>query len=404
MKILMLTPYLPYPLVSGGQIRTYNLLKNLSKNHEITLFALIKDESERAHLSELKKYCSKIRLFKRTKNPFVLRNILLAGFSPYPFVVTRNLPIGMRNVVRAELGKKKYDLIHAETFYMMPNIPPTKTPTILAEQTIEYLGYQDYMKKAHPLIRPLLAIDIAKIKYWERYFWRKADKLITMSEEDKDFIEHELSAKQNISVVANGVDLDFFSKVKKKLPSHPTVLFVGTFKWLPNIEAVDEIVTKIWPLVLAKLPDARLKIVGFSPTKKIMSYAANHTIEVLGGIDDIRDAFATAHVLLAPIRSGKGTRYKVLEAMITGTPVVATNLAVEGINLTANSQVLTADTPQELAQLTVKLLKNTRLQQTLAEAGKSLVRTNYSWNIIAKHLDDVYKEFNKGRYDGPKKA
>ncbi len=127
MKVLMLTPYLPYPLVSGGQIRTYNLLKNLAKNHEITLFALIKDESERAHLAELKKYCAKIRLFKRTKNPFVLRNILLAGFSPYPFVVTRNLPIGMRAAVKAELHKKKYDLIHAETFYMMPNIPPTQT-------------------------------------------------------------------------------------------------------------------------------------------------------------------------------------------------------------------------------------------------------------------------------------
>lgn len=390
----MLTPYLPYPLVSGGQIRTYNLLKNLSKNHDITLFALIKDESEREHLTELKKYCTKIRLFKRTKNPFVLRNILLAGFSPYPFVVTRNLPIGMRAAVKAELSNKKYDLIHAETFYMMPNIPPTRIPTILAEQTIEYLGYQDYTNKANPLLRPLLAIDVAKIKYWERYFWRKADKLITMSDDDKAFIEKELKKSMNIAVVANGVDLSFFSKIKKSLPSHPTVLFVGTFKWLPNIEAVDELVTKIWPLIIAKLPDARLKIVGFSPTKKIRSYAANHTIEVLGAVDDIRTAFAGAHVLLAPIRSGKGTRYKVLEAMITGTPVVATNLAVEGLDMQSGAEVLTADKPADLAALTVKVLNNPKLQKSMADAGIALVRDKYSWNIIAKHLDNVYKEFS----------
>ena len=395
MKILMLTPYLPYPLVSGGQIRTYNLLKNLSKNHDITLFALIKDEKEREHIEELKKYCSKIRLFKRTKNPFVPRNILLAGFSPYPFVVTRNLPIGMKSAVKAELERKKYDIIHAETFYMMPNIPPTSIPTILAEQTIEYLGYQDYMKKANPLIRPLLAIDIAKIKYWERYFWNKADKLITMSDEDKEFIEKELGRSMNIAVVANGVDLSFFSRIKKRLPAEPTVLFVGTFKWLPNIEAVDELVTKIWPKIIDKLPGAKLKIVGFSPTKKILSYAANHTIEVLGGIDDIRDAFATAHVLLAPIRSGKGTRYKVLEAMITGTPVVATNLAVEGIDLEKGKEVLTADSPEDLAKITVKLLKSPSTQQSLAQAGIELVKSQYSWSIIAKHLDGVYKEFNK---------
>ena len=393
MKVLMLTPYLPYPLVSGGQIRTYNLLKHLSKHHDITLFALIKHESERQHLKELQKYCAKIELFKRTENPFVLRNILLAGFSSYPFVVTRNLPLDMKQSVADELGRVKYDLIHAETFYMMPNIPETKIPIILAEQTIEYLGYQDYMKKANPLLRPILAIDIAKIKYWERSFWKKADKLITMSEEDKDFIERELKRKLNINVVANGVDLEFFSGVKKRLPKDPTVLFVGTFKWLPNIEAVEEIVKKIWPLILAKLPNAKLKIVGFSPTDKIKAYASDPTIEVLGGIDDIRDAFATAHVLLAPIRSGKGTRYKVLEAMITSTPVVATTLAVEGLDLKNGQEVLIADTSAGLAEATVKLLKDTSLQSKLGNAGEQIVRHGYSWDIIAKDLDKVYKEF-----------
>lgn len=395
MKVLMLTPYLPYPLVSGGQIRTYNLLKALSKTHDITLFALIKDEAERAHLSELQKYCKKITLFKRTKHPFVPRNILLAGFSSYPFVVTRNLPLGMKRAVQKELESGNYDLIHAETFYMMPNIPPTRTPIILAEQTIEYLGYQDYMKKANPLLRPILAIDVTKIKYWERYYWNKADKLITMSDEDKQFIERELRHATNTSVVANGVDLDFFSATKKKLPKDPTVLFVGTFKWLPNIEAVEEIVHKIWPEVIAKLPTAKLKIVGFSPTNKILDYAKDPSITVLGGIDDIREAFATSHMLLAPIRSGKGTRYKVLEAMITATPVVATTLAAEGIDLRNGENVLIADTPSSLADSTIRLLTNKPLQQKMGLAGQELVRQNYSWDTIAKELDHVYKEFKK---------
>jgi polysaccharide biosynthesis protein PslH len=393
MKILMLTPYLPYPLVSGGQIRTYNLLKHLSKNHDITLFALIKDPKEKKYLSELKKYCSRIELFSRTKNPWHPRNILLAGFTPYPFVVTRNLPLGMRQAIVKELKRESYDIIHAETFYMMPNIPSTNVPTILAEQTIEYLGYQDYANKVNPLLRLLLQIDIAKIKYWERYFWNKADKLITMSEEDRDFIEAELGHGLNANVVANGVDIDYFSKTQKNLPANPTVLFVGTFKWLPNIEAVDEIVTQIWPIIKSKLPSAKLKIVGFSPTAKIESYGQDPSIEVLGKVADIRDAFATAHVLLAPIRSGKGTRFKVLEAMVTGTPVVATNLAVEGIALHPGENVLTADTSQKLAELTVKLLKDGKLQAQMAQAGKSVVSATYSWNSIAKELDRVYKEY-----------
>ena len=395
MKILMLTPYLPYPLVSGGQIRTYNLLKHLSKSHDITLFALIKHESERKHLQELQKYCRTIRLFKRTEKPFALRNILLSGFTPYPFLVTRNLPLGMQVAVKAELDRGGYDLIHAETFYMMPNIPPTRIPIILAEQTIEYLGYQDYMKKAHPLLRPILAIDVAKIKYWERYYWQKADKLITMSLEDKMFIERELKKKTNTSVVANGVDLEFFSKTRKALPKEPTVLFVGTFKWLPNIEAVDEIVQKIWPLVKKELPTAKLKIVGYSPTAKIRGYGEDPSIQVMGAVDDIRDAFKTSHMLLAPIRSGKGTRYKVLESMITGTPVVATTLAVEGLDLQNQREVMIADTAEGLAQATIKLLRDKALQRQLGTAGQKVVRQGYSWDRIAAELDAVYNEFRK---------
>lgn len=395
MKILMLTPYLPYPLVSGGQIRTYNLLKHLSKSHDITLFALIKHESERKHLQELQKYCRTIRLFKRTEKPFALRNILLSGFTPYPFLVTRNLPLGMQVAVKTELDRGGYDLIHAETFYMMPNIPPTRIPIILAEQTIEYLGYQDYMKKAHPLLRPILAIDVAKIKYWERYYWQKADKLITMSLEDKIFIERELKKKTNTSVVANGVDLEFFSKTRKALPKEPTVLFVGTFKWLPNIEAVDEIVQKIWPLVKKELPTAKLKIVGYSPTAKIRGYGEDPSIQVMGAVDDIRDAFKTSHMLLAPIRSGKGTRYKVLESMITGTPVVATTLAVEGLDLQNQREVMIADTAEGLAQATIKLLRDKALQRQLGTAGQKVVRQGYSWDRIAAELDAVYNEFRK---------
>src|SRR5688572_2543591 len=90
MKILMLTPYLPFPLHSGGQIRTYNLLKQLSSKHQVTLFALIKDEAEKQHIPELEKYCYKVRVFRRSQRPFTLKNILTTALSTYPFLVIRN--------------------------------------------------------------------------------------------------------------------------------------------------------------------------------------------------------------------------------------------------------------------------------------------------------------------------
>lgn len=398
MKILMLTPYLPYPLLSGGQIRTYNLLKNLSKHHEITLFALIKDDREREYIGHLETICAHVKVFKRTKNPFSPRNVMLAGFTAYPFLVTRNLPSGMKSAIQKELAND-FDLIHAETFYMMPNIPKTHIPVLLVEQTIEYLGYEYYAKNSpHWFLKPLLYLDIAKIKYWEKYFWRKADRLVTMSAEDRQVILRELGAKIRIDVVANGVDVEKFSQKPKSLPSDPTILFVGTFKWLPNIDAVNYLVEHIWPGIKEKIPSAKLWIVGHSPTREILQYRKLKDVKISAHIADIRDAYNKAHILLAPIRSGKGTRYKVLEAMATQTPVVTTSLGAEGLEIQSGKHVLVGDEAESLINHSVELLTNHKLQQQLAVSAKQVVESQYNWQAISRDLDKLYRELGE-RHD-----
>lgn len=393
MKILMLTPYLPYPLVSGGQIRTYNLLKNLTSKHQITLFSLIKNQDDTQYVSNLKPYCNKINVFKRSSKPFTLKNILKAGLSRQPFLVTRNLVSETKSAVEAELASGNYDLIHAETFYMMPNIPKTSVPTILVEQTIESLGYQSYANNSRLwFLKPLLNLDIKKIEYWEQYYWQHADRLITMSQEDKSYIQSKVPGKA-IDVVANGVDISYFNSVQKKPSRHPTVLFVGTFSWLPNVQAVKTLVKNVWPSIQQKLPQARLKIVGFQPTPEILAYANDPTIEVNGSVADIRDAYAGAQVLVAPVSWGKGTRYKILEAMATKTPIVATNIAVEGIlGIKPGTHVLIGDTSESIATKTVRLLTDRALQKKLASASYDLVKAQYNWQVISKELDRVYQE------------
>ena len=389
----MLTPYLPFPLRSGGQIRTYNLLKNLSKKHDITLFSLIKDEEEKQHLHELKKFCRKVEVFKRTQSPWHPRNILKAGFSSYPFLVTRNLVSETKEMVTKEILQEKYDLIHAETFYMMPNIPKTDIPVILVEQTIEYLGYQSYADKSKLFfIKPLLAIDILKIKLWEKFYWKNCNFLITMSEDDKKFIKSLTSQVPAIDVVANGVDVQWFNVTKKDLPKDPTILFVGTFKWLPNSEAVDFLVAKVWPLIKKQIPNAKLSIVGNSPTNKALAYQnRDSSISVVGGIPDIRDAYSHAHVLLAPVFSGKGTRYKILEAMATGTPAIGTSIALEGLDITPGKQAIVANTAQEMADSVYKVITDSGLRKSLSEAGKKLVAEKYDWKNISEKLDHIYR-------------
>lgn len=392
MKILMITPYLPYPLLSGGQIRTYNLLKNLKDKHKIHLYSIIKDDTEKEFIPELEKFCDSVNVFKRSKTPFTLRNVFLAGVTPYPFLVTRNLPIKARSVLTKVLSQDNFDLIHAETFYVMPNIPQTKVPTLLVEQTIEYLVYQDFVKQfKFKALKPLLMFDVYKIKYWEKHYWKKATRLAAMSQQDKQFILG-FVPNANIDIVANGVDSAFFQKVKRKKLTSPVVLFVGQFKWLPNRDAVHFIYRNIWPLIKQKVPDCKLWIVGRHPTPEIKALSKEPDIIVDEGIEDIRRAYASASVLLAPIRSGRGTKYKILEAMASKTPVVATSLGIEGIKARDEKEVLIGEGAKNLAKKTIEILINQNKAKNLATSANKLIIKHYNWKIISSRLDSIYKQ------------
>lgn len=395
MKILMLTPYLPWPLHSGGQIRTYNLLKNLADKHDISLFSFIRDDQERSYISKLEPFCSKIKLFKRTKSPWAMRNILLSGFTPYPFLVCIYLFQEARSALLRELESNNYDIIHAETFYVMPNIPKTSIPILLAEQTIEYLGYQTYTNQsASWFLKPFLSIDVKKLKYWEKYFWNKANHLVTMSQEDQCWIK-QLVPNANVSVVANGIDVGYFEKTPIKRPKDPTVLFVGNYKWLPNVDAATHLVENIWPLIHKQLPNACLNIVGRDVTEKIKRFGNIPGVHVIGEVDDIRDALGTAHVVLVPIRNGRGTRYKILESMAAKLPVVSTSIGIEGIHAKDGVHALVRDGSKDLAEATVTILKNKKLADMLARNAHKLVTKQFNWEMVSDNLDTIYRTMEK---------
>jgi glycosyltransferase involved in cell wall biosynthesis len=392
MKVLMLTPYLPYPLFSGGQTRSYNLIKSLSENHEITLFSLIKDDTEKKYIPELQKYCRKVSVFKRSKTPWTLRNILLTAFGPYPFLVMRNYSPSERKAVKEELLTGNYDLIHAETFYTMPHIPSTSVPILLVEQTIEYLVYKHYAGEQAPfLIRPIIWVDVAlKLRFWETYFWKRSQRVVAMSQSDSQLMR-ELVKDLKIDIVPNGIDVEYFSAKKRKEESFPKILYVGNFAWLQNAEAVEVLVNEVWPEIKKEVPNCQLWIVGKNITGKIKNYASE-SIQITEGLPDIRDAYLTSSLLLVPIKGPGGTRLKVLEAMASGLPVVTTPVGAEGLGVTNGKHALISDDFKELAKLAVKLIKNKKLAQKLGLAAKEFVEKNYSWSKSAAILDRIYKE------------
>lgn len=394
MKILMLTPYLPFPDSSGGQIRSYNLIKDLSKKHEITLFSLIKDDYEKKFVSELEKYCKKVRVFKRSRSPWTLRNIILTGFGPYPFLVIRNLSPSEKKAVNEEIEKNKYDLIHAETFYVMPHIPDTKVPILLVEQTIEYLVYKHYVEGLKNIfLRMLLSIDVAKLRFWETKFWKKADGIVAVSDADKkEMIK--LVTGLEVGLVPNGVNLDFF-KVKTNWSSKsPKILFVANFKWLQNVEAAEQLLNDVYPIIHKKNPNVKVWIVGqHIPAEIIMRKSKNVLVDDLDEDDQtsIKNAYYEASAFVSPLRGPGGTRLKHFAAMAAKLPLVTTSVGAEGLGATNGKNVIISDKPGDLAKATLEILRSPEKARKIAENARELVEEKFSWYKMSQLLDQIYE-------------
>lgn len=391
MKILMLTPYLPYPLLTGGQTRSFNLIKRLSGlGHSITLFCLVKNGSERRYVGELEKYCKQVQVFNRPEKPWTLSNILKTASSLFPFLVIRNWASGEKKAIEQKISEEKFDLIHAETFYVMPHIPQTTIPILLVEQTIEYLVYRHFAQQSRILpLKPLLYLDVAKMRYWELKYWKKAARVVAMSDEDKKIMISQVP-NLDVDIVPNGVDSSYFNEKVAKRSLEPIVLYVGNFTWLQNREAAEVLLKKVWPLIRKQLPNAKLWIVGKN-AESFFSGFSNVDVEV-EEVKDIRSAYQKATVLVAPIYGGGGTRYKNFEAFASGLPVVTTSIGIGGTEAKDGSEVIIRDDPKEIAWAAVELIRDDKLYQKLVVNAKQMVERKYDWDPIAQKLSKIYEE------------
>jgi len=394
----MLVPYLPTITMSGGQTRWYNIIKYLAKNNEITLFSLIKDESEKKFIPELLKYCKKVKVFSRPQKPWTLRNIILSVLGPFPLLVIRNWSFEERKALKYELEREKYDLIHTETFYVMPHLGKSNVPIIQVEQTIWHEVYRHHVMSEIPtILRPLFLIDVAKIIFWEKFYWSKANGLYAVSQEDRNIMQKLLPGKI-IGIIPNGVDCDYYQNKNVKIFDPPRILYgVSNFEWLQNQEAARLLLDEIWPRIKKRYKKpVKMWIVGRKMPEWIrMRCTQDPDVLVTENINDARDAYKSATIMVTPIKGGGGTRIKILEAMAAGLPVISTSTGVAGLQVTSGKNVIIADEIDEIVEKTIALLKRKELQKLIGESAKMHARKYFDWKYIVKMHDPIYKKLTK---------
>lgn len=238
----------------------------------------------------------------------------------------------------------------------------------------------------------LLSLDVGKMKRWERIVWERADGVTTVSEDDKQEVMAVVPEK-SVTVVPNGVDVDeFVFQPKKQLDrQNPVFLFVGNFRWVQNRDALKYLLTSLWPEIRAKYDGATLRIVGRHLPESLRTLLTKHTL-LLEKVEDIQSEFHDADIMLAPIYVGGGTKFKILEAMASGIPIVTTPLGVQGLAVEHGNHLFVANTTEEYLQAIETVLDSQKDTVQMVTKARTVVEQFYSWSTIGKILENVWKK------------
>lgn len=396
MNILFLSTENPYPPDHGHHIRTYNILKQLARENNIFFIGFAKRPDELKYKKHLEQFCKSVDIFLTPggRNRWYLILSLFANlFSPKPFAVKRFYRKEAKNRILQILNENDVNLVHFDMLHLgMYYDYINSVPKILVNHNVESLRLARLIKvQKNVFIKLYLYVQYLKLIYFEKKMCPKFDRCIVVSDTDKEILK-KICSKDNFEIVPNGVDIEYFKPNNVKLKFN-SLVWAGGMGDPYNKDAVDYFLEEIFPIIHSEIPDVQMNFIGPSPTDKLIKLAQNYpNIKVTGYVDDIRPYVAESSIFVAPLRSGSGTKIKVLNAMAQGKAVVTTSVGAEGINVENKKNIIISDDPKEFAENMIYLLKNPEVAKKMGEYGRNLIENNYAWEIIFNQMNFIYEK------------
>ncbi len=390
LRILVVSAYLPHLGYHGGAGRVFQLIRQVSRKHDITLVTFVESDKEREQFSQLTPYIRRLEpVDRRGYSP-------VSSFPYEPFEEFNCLDLRLK--LEEILAEEDFDVVHFEWAQMVQyaDLVPAETKRLLTEIEVNYAAHFTRIKverRAAAKIKKFY--DTLQTLYRELELCRRVDHVICVTDLDRDYLGGFLPAER-LEVVNTGVDTRYFAYHDSEIESN-SLVFVGAFRHDPNLDAMTYFCEEILPEVLKSQPDAHLYIVGSSPPSSIRDLADHPRITVTGFVPDIRDYYRKAQVVVVPLRTGVGIRGKILEAWSVGKAVVATSLACQGIRAVHGQNVLLADDPADFSDWTTALLRQPDFAAELGRAGRKTVEELYDWEAIGEQMSHLYESIVPGR-------
>jgi polysaccharide biosynthesis protein PslH len=389
LNVLVIAARLPFPPRWGFATRVYHLTRQIAARHNVTLLTYAgsadAENVERLRQEFAVETVTRDHPSRRAKRAKQLRS--LASRTPYDSLATHSAD--MQRLIDRVAAAQRVDVVQIESTLLSIFRLPKDALVIVDEHNIDY-EYYDRMRENErsPLRRAFYRLEQLRFRRFEQRCWREVDGCVMTSEREAAEVRQVAPETPAIGV-PNGVDVDYFQPSEE--PVEPrTIVFNGTLDYRPNLDGAAFLVEQILPRLRERHPDVRVILVGRGSRADLGSFTGPG-VEVTGEVPDVRPYLARAAVVAVPIRTGSGTRLKVVEGLAMGKPMVSTTLGCEGVDVRHEEHLLIADTAEAFAESLARLLDDPDYGEALGRAGRRKMVDEYSWAYAGQLLESLYQ-------------
>jgi polysaccharide biosynthesis protein PslH len=401
LKILWLSHLVPYPPKGGAPQRSYYVLRHTARRHQVHLVAfnqpvlLRTPEAVREAVGHLSTFCASTTVFPIPSVASRNRQLLTAAISfvnRLPYEVNWLHSADMCAYLRKLANAESFDVLHVDTLGLMPHVTCFEgVPIVLTHHDVEWhLARRRGEAERSAWRRAYFLLEAAKIERVAEEWCCRAAVNVVVSDLDAVRLRP-VVPNGRVVQVDNGVDVEYFRPGVSGCSERGGLVFAGSLNMYANRDAAAYLVGDIWPALASDNPSRRITIIGRNPPSEAIRAAQDPRVSVPGWVDDVRPYLDTALIYVCPIRTGGGTRLKVLDALAMGKPLVATALAVEGLELIEEEHYLRAEAVADYVTQIRRLENDSALRKRLAAAGREFVVRRYAWEVIGEKLDRAYR-------------
>jgi sugar transferase (PEP-CTERM/EpsH1 system associated) len=389
-KILMMSYRFPYPLIDGSRIRIYNIGKILAERYQVDLLAINEGKIAAEDIREMEKNFNKVIPYSFNPTWFKL-NTLKGLFSKNSLQIYYHYFKKVQEWINQHYTE--YDLIFCVHIRMTKYLRKiTNIPKVIDFIDATSINYQEAQRNSAGLWRFIYPVENKRTLLYELKMLKEFDKVFITSPFDKQYlVDNSQNVIDNLIIIPNGIKEELLTR-KNNFKEENWIVFLGKMNYSPNVDAVIYFANKIFPLIIKIEDDLKFIIVGSNPTKEVLKLGRRKNIEVTGFMDDPYEYLEKAKIVVAPLRFGAGTQYKILEAMALGKVVVTTSKGARGISGEDGKHFIIVDNEKEMAKKMLDLIDDKLERDRIGNNAKKLINSKYRWDIIGEKL---YKEVDK---------